>query len=53
MTDRQAALIAAAVMIAPAMPPGMVVARPSEAATALTRMADFLLPWLEAEQDSG
>jgi TRAP-type C4-dicarboxylate transport system permease large subunit len=47
--SRQAALIAAAALIGPAIPPSMVVNRPHEAATALTRMADLLLPWLEGE----
>jgi hypothetical protein len=48
--SRQAALIAAAALIGPAIPPAMVVNRPHEAATALTRMADLLLPWLETGQ---
>ena len=46
--DRRAALIAAAGLVGPTIPPAVVVNRPSEAATALTRMADLLLPWLEA-----
>jgi hypothetical protein len=47
---RQAALIAAAALIGPAIPPAMVVNRPHEAATALTRFADLLMPWLETGQ---
>ena len=46
--DRRAALIAAAGLVGPTIPPAVVVNRPAEAATALTRMADLLLPWLEA-----
>jgi hypothetical protein len=46
--SRQAALIAAAMLVGPAIPSTVVVNRPQEAATALTRMADLLLPWLEA-----
>ena len=48
--SRQAALVAAAALIGPAVPAVMVVNRPGEAATALTRMADLLLPWLEADE---
>jgi TRAP-type C4-dicarboxylate transport system permease large subunit len=51
--SRQAALIAAAALIGPAIPPAMVVNRPHEAVTALTRMADLLVPWLEAEASDG
>src|ERR1039458_1013423 len=51
--SRQAALIAAAALIGPAIPPAMVVNRPHEAVTALTRMADLLVPWLEAEARDG
>ena len=46
---RRAALAAAAAMVGPAIPSAVVVNRPHEAATALTRMADLLLPWLEGE----
>lgn len=53
MTDDQArhgiALIAAACLIGPTIPPALVVNRPNEAATALTRMADLLIPWLEGD----
>lgn len=52
MTDpqaRRAALIAAACLIGPTVPGGIVDRRPDEAAKALTRMADMLLPWLEDE----
>jgi TRAP-type C4-dicarboxylate transport system permease large subunit len=44
---RCAALTAAAALTGPAIPPAVVINRPHEAATALTRMADLLLPWLE------
>ena len=50
LASRQAALIAAACLIGPAVPAVMVVNRPEEAATALTRMAALLLPWLEAAE---
>lgn len=45
--SRQAALVAAAMLVGPSIPPALVVNRPHEAATALTRMADLLMPWLE------
>lgn len=44
---RCAALIAAAGLVGPSIPPAVVANRPHEAATALTRMADLLLPWLD------
>jgi hypothetical protein len=46
------ALIAAATLVGPSIPPALVVNRPHEAATALTRMADLLLPWLEGAESS-
>jgi hypothetical protein len=44
---RCAALAAAAALVGPSIPPAVVANRPHEAATALTRMADMLLPWLK------
>lgn len=46
--NRRAALIAAACLIGPTIPPALVVNRPNEAVTALTRIAGLLEPWLEA-----
>lgn len=48
--SRQAALIASAMLVGPSIPPGVVANRPAEAATALTRMADLLIPWLEGDE---
>lgn len=50
--SRRAALIAAASLIGPSIPPALAANRPLEAATACTRMAALLLPWLEAADPS-
>jgi hypothetical protein len=41
------ALLAAAALIGPTVPGGIVDRHPDEAATAAVRMAELLLPWLE------
>jgi hypothetical protein len=45
--SRQAALVAAAALIGPAVPGGIVNRKPGEAATATIRLAEMFLPWLE------
>ena len=51
MEARQAALLAAAAVVGPSIPAGVVNRKPGEAATAVTRLAELLLPWLEGEPE--
>lgn len=51
-SDRRAALIAAAALLGPAMPRALLQDRSGDAATAVTRMADLLLPWLANEAEA-
>jgi hypothetical protein len=45
--SRRAALVAAAALIGPTVPGGIVDRHPDEAATAVVRVAGMFLPWLE------
>ena len=45
--SRRAALIAAAALIGPTVPGGILDRHPDEAATAVVRIAEMWIPWLE------